>query len=783
MRYSYNKLRELSGTEKSPEELAKLLTFHAFEVESVEPYAHGLDGVVVGRVETVDQHPDADRLRVTTVVTGEESPRTIVCGAPNVAAGQMVAVALPGTTLVNGMEIKESDIRGVVSSGMICAEDELGLGDMHEGILVLPEDASVGTPFAEYLSIEDTILDIDILPNRGCDALSLRGVAREIAALEDRPFSGDTESSEAPEALESPVTISIETDRCLRYVGAVLDGISGDTPIETRSLLLRSGLQPRNLAVDVTNAMLLLYGQPMHAFDADRIQGGIVIRQAKEGEHLELLDESLVKLDPDDIVIADDEGPIALAGVMGGARTAVSDGTTRIVLEVASFNPISIRKSAKRHGIRSDSSYRFERFVDPERASAATADAIRSFQEQGAALSGMTDRFPNPTEKRNFPVLVSVFKDLLGIDVDLERSKRMLGYLGLEIAGSDDEWTVTVPSYRPDISDEWDISEEVGRMAGYDVIPSIAPTIALRTPVRNPVNRFTRELKSFLSGCGWDEIMTYSFYAEATAGRFASGSAARHIRVENPMNPDQAVFRASLIPSLIESARENGRYFDAFRCFEVASVATVGAAGDPEERGMLGLAVVAEKGGSAFPILRGALSRLERFVGRTFEYAAADGSDDGLATFFHPTRTARISDENGAMLGLAGEISPILGREYGLRRSVAVAEIPLELLGEYFEDVPAFTELPKFPYATRDLSLRVDRTVPVGELTQVIRRASSLLRDAVLFDIFEKGETKNVAFHLVFGHDDRTVASKEVEAAVGEIMRATEDRFGASLAE
>ena len=717
MKYSYKRLKQLSGTERSPEELAKLITFHAFEVESVEPFSHGFDGVVVGHVEVVEPHPDADRLRVTTVVTEEGGEaRTIVCGAPNVAAGQKVAVALPGTTLPNGAEIGEATIRGIASSGMICAEDELGLGDGHAGILVLPEDAPVGMPLAEYLEFDDTVLEVDILPNRGCDALSLRGMAREISALEGRPFP---EADDAlPEAPECPVGIRIGTDRCFRYLGAVLEGIPAESPLPVRSLLLCAGLNARNFAVDVTNAMLLIYGQPMHAFDADRIEGDIVVRQAGDGEEIELLDGQRRALSEDDIVIADDRGPVALAGVMGGARTAVSSGTRRILLEVASFEPSAIRKTASRHRLRSDSSYRFERLVDPERVAGAASEAIRIFLGHGATLSGLSDRFPKPTPERVVSVPTAVFPELLGMEMDLDAAKRKLECLGLGVDGTETEWAVSVPSFRPDLVDEWDIAEEVGRMTGYDLVPAIVPEVTLSTPIPDPERIFSRELKSFLVSTGWDEIMTYPFYSEETANRFGPSWSSRQLRLENPMNLDQAVFRASLIPSLVGKVRENLRFIDAFRLFEVASVAERGEGGDPSERKLLCLAVTVPKGRDAFPVLRGALDHLAAFarIGLVFEPVS---EPEGPGAYLHPTRSARITDMEGNPIGIAGELSPIEARRFGITRSVAVAELSVEAIDVGFGATPVFRELPKYPDALRDLSLSVPAGVPAGDLIRV----------------------------------------------------------------
>lgn len=784
MKFSYEWLRELSGTEKSPKELAELIMFHAFEVESVEPFPHGLDSVVVGRVETVARHPDADRLSVTTVsVTEDGEPRTVVCGAPNVAAGQKVAVALPGAKLPNGMEIADAKIRGVASSGMICAEDELGLGVGHEGILVLPDDAPTGTPLSEYLRLDDTTLDVNILPNRGCDALSYRGLAREIAALEGRNPSFN-EASAMPSASAFDVSVSVVSERCRRYVGILLESV-GDapTPLPIRSALIRSGLRPLGLAVDITNYLMLLFGQPMHAFDADVLEGGVVVRQAEEGEKLTLLDGTELSLSKEDLVIADGKRALALAGVMGGSLSGISADTKRVFLEIASFDPASIRKTVARHRIPTDASYRFERDVDTGRADGAATEAIRLFSEvAGATVAGLSDtvvRADAPTAVRFDP---KVFSEMFGDGIDMETAKGKLSALGLAPSADGEGWKVTVPTYRPDLRDAWDLAEEVGRMIGYDAFPAEAPKLPLVSPRVEPELVFARSLKRFLADAGWDEMLTYPFYSEDDAKRLGGTFPDRHLRLANPMNPDQAMLRGSLLPSAIRKVAENRRYLGSFRFFELGDRFLVGADGQPAEERVLSLVLSDPKDGSSgFTAFKGAVGKLLAFakIGEAVWEELPEGETEGEAALFHPTRSARIL-AGGNPIGLAGEISPIIREAYGIRQPVFAAVFSFGSLVVPYGQVGVYRPLPKFPSATRDLSLSVEGNVRAGELSAAIASADPLIREVSLFDIYEKDDgKKNLAFHISFGRDDRTVTGKEVDVAMERIVSVAVESFGA----
>jgi phenylalanyl-tRNA synthetase beta chain len=546
-------------------------------------------------------------------------------------------------------------------------------------------------------------------------------------------------------------------------------------------VLLRSGFRPISLAVDITNYSLLVFGQPMHAFDADTVEGGIVVRQAKEGEALELLDGKTVTLSVEDLVIADGNRPLALAGVMGGSRTGITEQTKRVFLEVATFDPASIRKTVVRHRLPTDASYRYERNVDTDRATAAAVEAVHLFvAEAGARVIGAADAVTRPDESVSVSISPSVFTDMFGVGIDLTDAKEKLGHLGMTVTEGDGEWNVLVPAFRPDLRDGWDFAEEIGRMLGYDHFPSTTPLVPLRAPEKNEAGIFTRELREFLAASGLDEIRTYSFYSESDGKRLGSGMADRHLRLANPMNPDQALLRASLLPSSLRKAGENLRSFDSFGFFEIGDRYRVGEGGKPIENAMLSLVLVAKKGEDAFSTLKGLISKLSTFAGLgeiLWEPISFDVAVDSYP-MFHPTRLGQLSAD-GKILGQAGEIAPSAIEAYDLRGTVVSAQIDVDVLRSAYGTVRTFVPLPRFPYSVRDLSVAVPKQVTIGDLERVIREASPMLRKAEVFDIFEKGDAKNVAFHLTFGRDDGTVTGEETETAIGVLLESVRSGFGA----
>ena len=778
MKYSYNKLKQLSGTEKSAQELSELLMTRAFEVESIESFQHGLSGVVIGLVHSVEKHPNADKLNVAQVATEEGMKRQIVCGAPNLAKGQKVVVALPGANLPNNIEIKEAKIREIESQGMICSEKELGIGEGHQGILVLPEDAPVGMSFAEYAEFDDTILDIKVLPDRGADALSYRGLAREIAALEGRRLVFETRKLAAYP--ESPVKFEISSPACSRYAGILFENVSaGALPLSRRSFLLRNNLRSISAPVDITNVFLLEYGQPMHAFDADKIEGGIIIREAKENETIELLNGITLALKKDDLVIADEKKVLALAGVMGGQSTSVTEQTTRIFLEIAIFDAVSVRRTRVRHNLITDAAYRYERGIDPNMPMETFAHAIELFTEYvGAQVVGMTDVYPNKVAERTIALPIGLAGKVLGVSVDKDFIMQCLTAHGCDVAENDEILQVTIPTRRRDLQDEWNLVEEIGRTFGYENIPAVAPILNLALPEKNPAKIFERSVKRNLAAAGFDEVMSYSFYGARDAERFSRNSN-DHLSLENPSSPELALMRSSVLEATLMKAKENLRYEDAFRIFEYGSAYTrEGDFGVYEEK-ELALVLVDGKNESPFSLLRGHVESLLMFAHQkniSFEPLTGEKS------IWHPSRSARIMT-GGKQIGMIGEIAPYILSKLGVKKRLAAATFSVADLSEQFESLPTVTEMPKFPFVARDISLFIpNKKVVVTALQKVLQEAGApLLQSIILFDRFEKGEGISMAFHLAFGSLERTHTLEEVDVVFNEMVAAANTFCGAEL--
>jgi phenylalanyl-tRNA synthetase beta chain len=778
MRYSYNKLKQLSGTGKSPQELSELLMTRAFEVESVAAFPHGLESVVIGLVHSVEKHPNADKLNVAQVETEVGSKRQIVCGAPNLAEGQRVVVALPGAKLPGGIEIKASAIRDVESQGMICSEKELGLGLGHEGILVLPESAPMGTSFSEYAELEDTILDIKVLPDRGADALSYRGLAREIAALEGRRLTFETKDlSSHP---ESPIEIKIPSSKCFRYAGMLFENIvPGSVSFSIRSFLLRNDLRSISAPVDITNFFLLEYGQPMHAFDADTLEGKIIVREAEDGETLELLNGTEIKLSREDLVIADEKKVLALAGVMGGMSSSVTEKTTRIFLEIAIFDAVSIRRSRVRHNLATDASYRYERGIDPNMPGETFAHAAELFAEfAGARIVGMTDVYPDKVTEKMIMLPIGLAEKVLGVQVEKDFITSCLTAHGCDVNEQGEVFQVTIPTRRRDLSDEWNLVEEIGRTFGYENIPAIEPASGLSLPEGNKEKSFERSVKQYLTSAGFDEVMSYSFYGADDAKNF-SLDPSHHIALENPLSPELSIMRPSVLLSTLIKAKENLRYADAFQMFEFGSAYTRTVDLEIQEVKELALVIADAKNESLYPILKGKVESLLHFVGQS-EVSFEPMTE--TTSIWHPSRSASIMAD-GKKIGTMGEIAPYVLSKWGVKRRLVGAEFSAEFLSEHFGSLKEAVATSRFPFVTRDISLFIpDKKVTVARLQKVLHDAGTpLLRSIELFDRFEKEGGVSLAFHLAFGSMERTHTLEEVEEVFNRMVASAHDSLHAEL--
>lgn len=791
MKYSYRLLKELSGTKKSVSQLAKLLMVHAFEVEGIEKFSLGIEGVIIGRVVALAKHPDADKLRVAQVEVGKKDIRTIVCGAPNIAEGQLVVVALPGVTLPGGIEIKVAKLRGVESNGMICSAKELGLGDDHTGILVLSEDAPVGASFVKFVGLDDSIIEVKILPDRGSDALAYQGLAREIAALDGyAPHFGEKSLKPVrfPSYNKAAKVVIADKEGCPRYGALALRDVTvGESPLWLKIRLIVSGLRPINNIVDVTNYLMLLTGQPMHAFDADKVTGGVTVRRAKKNEKLVLLSGDVCKLSPDDLVIADTNRALALAGVMGGQFSAVTAETKNIFLEVANFHGASIRRTKNRHNLPTDASYRFERNLDPNLVSEALREAAALLPGLcGGKIIGMRDVYP--TEVKPWKVTLSLdrVEHVLGVKLPLFQVVQHLALLGLKVkkVANENTVSVTVPTRRPDLRDEWDLIEEIGRMHGYDSVRAQAPLLPLAARPKNPAKHLERVTKEYLAAAGFDEFMTYSFYGEKeiVATRLPLE---QHVELENPLSPDQKYLRMTLSPLHLRKIAENSRHFESFDGFEWGRVfAKDGKMKQPIETTELALFSVLPKksdqgvgetqNGKAFFSLKGKVAALLEALHidasrMTLEPSLKYSHPASLA-LLHPTRSAcYVVGEK--VIGCIGEVHPEVLKRFGIEVRVACARFVVSDLLALVKTETVFAPLQRFPYALRDISLVFPKSMTVGAVEQLLREAGApLLQKIELFDIYEKDDEKSFAFHLSFGAPDRTLSSQEMDAAFDRIV-------------
>ncbi len=816
MKYSYNWLKELSGTKKSTEEVAELFLTHSFEVEGIEDLAKGLDNVVIGEVLEVEKHPDADRLNIAKVNVGEKNggELQIVCGAPNLKVGQKVPVALVGakirpiiktpTDKKEIFKIKKSKIRGIESNGMICAEDELGLGEEHEGIMILTESAKVGQDFSEYMQLKDKVLDIDILPNRGHDCLSYNGVARELQALENRKIQ-DTRYKQISN-LKSQISnddslkVEIQTLNCSRYAGIRIKNIEiKESPQWMRARLKASGIKSINNIVDITNYVMLETNQPLHAFDSQTLNvecrkslDKIVVRQAEEEEKIVLLDEQELELTKEDIVITDGQKPIALAGVMGGLDSGVQDSTTEIILEGANFNPTSIRFTARKYNLLSDAAYRFERDIDPNFIDIAINRATELIKElAGGEVDSITDTYPELVEPWRINLDLKHVRKLLGVQIEDGEIKSILERLGIRVESQKSKvksrLNCIIPTRRRDLRTAEDLIEEIGRIYGYSKIQPEPIQAPIQTPHRNEQRFFERKLKGIAVKSGFSEIRGYSFYSQADADALGLGEI-RHISLLNPASPEQAILRNTLTPSLLKANRKSLSYFKEVRVFEVGRIYKDRGETLPQEELYFGGTVVTkENNGEQFYELKGLIDNLLESFGISDCYYDPnfDEDENGKLPDLHPSRRALIKNSEGEIIGWLGEISKKASKYFGLKNvRGALCEINIDRLRNQIKKATAYQPLSKFPFVERDLSMIVGEKLRVGEVEDVLYKAGGkLLQDVDLFDLYQNKETgeRSMAFHLMFGDKEKTLQAKEVDDKIGEIIKVVENELNVEV--
>lgn len=788
MKFSEQWLREWVNPSIETDTLVSQITMAGLEVDGVEPVAKQFSGVVVAEIVSVEQHPDADKLKVCQVTDGEASFQ-VVCGAPNAAQGLKVPFAKVGAVLPGNFKIKKAKLRGVESFGMLCAESELGLAEVSDGLMALSLNADVGQDIRDYLSLDDCTIDVDLTPNRS-DCLSISGLAREVGVLNKAPLSPPL--IEAVEARCSDTfAINIQEPKaCPRYLGRVIKGVdlSRPSPLWLTEKLRRSGLRSIDPAVDVTNYVMLELGQPMHAFDLDRLHGSIEVRHAQEGEQLTLLDGQDITLKQDTLVIADQAKALAIAGVMGGSESGVSTQTENIFLECAFFNPISIAGKARSYGLHTDSSHRFERGVDFELQHRAMERATRLLLDIVGGQAGPVTETQEASElppKRSVCLRQHKLQSLLGIDIPATEIEDILCRLGLDVESrSEGEWTFSVPSYRFDIAIEPDLIEEVGRIYGYNNLPKTHAMGALKLEPDYEALTDVNQLSDQLVTLGYQEAITYSFVDEALQQQISPDE--RAIALANPISSDMAVMRTSLWPGLLKAVSYNQKRQQArIKLFETGLKFVSTDAGIVQTRMISGVVSgriqderwCHEKRDTDFFDIKADLESILLPIDPAIYFEKA------VHSALHPGQSAQII-KNGNSLGYVGAVHPKLQKSLDLNGPVYLFELCLEHTVE--GQVPHFSEVSRFPEVRRDLAMEVNSELPFKEIETVVKQnAGSDLVDLNVFDVYAGSNLgagqKSIGLGLVWQRVDRTLNDDEIGQIFDQIVSALSEEFGARL--
>ncbi len=812
-------LKDYTDVNVDTKEFCDRMIMSGSNLETCEDVGINMEGVVVGKIVKIEKHPDADKLVVCQLDVGQEEPVQIVTGAPNVFEGAYVPVALHNSRIPGplhgqpkqegGVKITKGKLRGVVSNGMLCSFGELGFEDkvvpvnQRDGIWILGEEYPLGMDFAQALELKDSIIDFEITPNRP-DCLSMIGMAREASATFGTELRyPKTDCSTASEQAADYLQVEIKSPLCKRYTARIVKDVKiCDSPWWLQRRLIHAGMRPINNIVDITNFVMLEYGQPLHAFDINSVAGRkIIVDTAAKEEVFTTLDGTARTLDETMLMIKDAEKSIALAGVMGGLNSEIEDNTNTIIIESANFVGESVRATSKKLGLRTEASSRYEKGIDPNLCEAA-ADRVCALIEMigaGTVLSGSVDVYPNPEKAQTIHGRVSRINKVLGIDISREEMVKYLESLEMQVEGEGDDMYVTAPTVRQDIEIEEDLVEEVGRLYGYDRMPVTIPKG--NNEASQKYERTIKDLaRDTLCALGANEIQTYSFVSPKgvdNVGIDEDSWERNFVKILNPLGEDTSVMRTILTPAMMEVLGRNfTRNIEAVRAFEIGNTFTANMV-DPEELpdeqdnlciGMYG-------NGADFFTMKGMVEALLSKLGlKDLDFVAE--SEYGV---YHPGRCARIIAYNKielesgpaveeVELGIFGEVHPDVADKYGISGRCYVAELMFNTVTELADMEKAYTQLPKYPATSRDIALLVDEDVAVGQIESVIREAGTeILRSIKLFDIYRGKQVadgkKSVAFNLTYRHSDRTLTEEDVAAAHGSVLEALKEKLDAVLRE
>lgn len=789
MKFSESWLRTFVDPKLSGEALSHLLTMAGLEVEEEETVAPEFNDVVVAQVLEVNKHPDADRLNVCRVDIGDGATKQIVCGAPNVAVGLKVPCALVGAELPGNFIIKLAKVRGIESSGMLCSAKELGIAEDASGLLILPSDAPVGSSIRDYLDLDDRLLTLKLTPNRA-DCLSLTGIAREVAALTGEKATYVKVPAVAVSIPDTREIILDAQEACPRYCGRIISGVDAraPTPEWMKRRIERSGIRSISALVDITNYVMLELGQPLHAFDNTKLSGAIHARMAKPGEQLLLLNEQAITVDSDVLMIADDQKPLAMAGVMGGEESGISLDTTELFLESAYFSPVAIAGKARRYGFGSDASHRFERGVDFGSTQAAIERASQLILEICSGQAGpLVEAVADLPSRQPVRLRVSRVTRVLGVPFTAEAIADIFNRLDLPFVQEGETFVVTPPSYRFDIEIEEDLIEEIVRLHGYDNIPASAPKADLSMLPQTESARSISTIRQALANDGYQEVVNFAFVEEGWESDFSGN--ADPIRLANPIASQMGVMRSSLIGGLIANLATNlkrkqsrVRLFETGRCFlrdktgkpvagfhqpwRLSALAFGGAL--PEQWGISSRHV-------DFFDIKGDLEKLLSPLVASYEKVIHPG--------LHPGRSAAVVLD-GKVIGVVGELHPAWVQKYDLPHAPVLFELELDALKK--ATLPQYAEVSRFPAVIRDLAVVVDQEIALKMLQDGLQKnAPSLVKELRLFDIYtgkgiDSGK-KSLAFRIVMQDTQRTLQDAEVDAAMQHLVAYLQSAFAAQL--
>ncbi|MUK86916.1 phenylalanine--tRNA ligase subunit beta [Ornithinibacillus sp. L9] len=787
----------------SPEELAEKITKTGIEVDGIEYIAEKSSNVVVGYVESCEKHPNADKLNLCQVNVGDEKLQ-IICGAPNVAQGQKVAVAKPGAVLPGNFKIKKVKLRGVESNGMICSPQELGIEekyvpkDIAEGIFVFPNDVTVGENVEPLLNLNDAVLEFDLTPNRA-DCLSMLGVAYEVAAILDKPITLPDETLETGEEPATDyISVDVEDAELSPYYGALVikDIEVKPSPLWMRNYLMAAGIRPINNVVDITNYVLLEYGQPLHAFDYNRLNSDkIVVRRAKNEEKIVTLDDVERTLTEDNLVITNGTNPVAIAGVMGGANSEVTDETTTVLLEAAYFNSKSVRGTVKQTGLRSESSTRFEKGIDPNRVKRAGMRAAKLLQQYagGNVLHGVVEFDQLDKEEKVVSMDANEINKRLGTNISSDDMGKILNKLHFDFEVDQDNFTINVPTRRGDITIFEDMLEEVARIYGYDNLPYTLPIGASQAGGLTERQQLKRKVKSFLQGAGLMETTTYSLTNDNLIGTLISPEVKEinpePIKLAMPMSEDHKYLRLSILPELLQTVAYNrARNQSSIAYYEMGSVflsKEKQLTEQPNEQLRLSGALTGrwlehpwqqEVKNVDFYVVKGIVEELFNKLHVALDF------DQAIIPNMHPGRCATLSI-HGEVIGFVGQLHPSLEKKMSLKETY-VFDINMDSVLGAYENIPTYYQIPKYPSIARDIAFILDEEVKAGDVKEIIESTGApLVKQVNIFDLY-KGENlpegkKSVAYNLLYQDPEKTLKDDEVEESFQKIINTVNDIFNA----